>query len=78
MLSRRLQVLTDHKPMPGHVNQKDPHGRYARWQSLLHGWGLDFDYIKGVLNVAPDAFSRTGEFDDYADVDQFSHSYNLV
>ena len=71
MLSRRLQVLTDHKPMPGHVNQKDPHGRYARWQSLLHGWGLDFDYIKGVLNVAPDAFSRTGEFDDYADVDQF-------
>ena len=71
VVQRRANVLGDHKPMPKHVNQHDPHGRYARWQSMLHGWGLTFDYIKGVQNLAPDALTRVGEEDDFADVDQF-------
>ena len=61
MLGRKIFVLNDHKPLPGYVKGKDPHGRLARWESELQVFDLKIEHIKGVHNTVADGLSRKGE-----------------
>ena len=55
----KFRVFTDHQPIIGLLNSKEPTGRLARWMQLLQEFPMDVFYRPGKLNVVPDTLSRT-------------------
>ena len=53
-----IQIFTDHKPLKGLLNSKDPEGRLARWLSTLQELKFTLHYRPGKENVVPDVLSR--------------------
>ena len=54
---RPFTVVTDHQPLIGLKNLKDPHGRIARWMLEFQGHTFDIIYRAGEKNHV-DALSR--------------------
>ena len=51
-------VETDHKPLAGKWDWKDPYGKITRWADELRRYNLSITYVKGKDNEHADAFSR--------------------
>ena len=54
-----ITILTDHQPLLYLFNKKDISGRLARWFLTLQQYQPEFSYIKGKMNAAADALSRS-------------------
>ncbi|KAK9879484.1 hypothetical protein WA026_006553 [Henosepilachna vigintioctopunctata] len=54
-----FKVITDHHSLLWLKNLKDPAMRLARWSLKLSQYSFDIEHRKGVLNVVPDALSRS-------------------
>lgn len=51
-------IITDHASLQWLMKQKDLSGRLARWSLKLQAFDFEVEYLKGSLNVVPDALSR--------------------
>ncbi len=51
-------VETDHKPLAGKWDWKDPYGKVTRWADELRRYNLTITYVKGKDNEHADALSR--------------------
>ena len=54
----KVHIYTDHKPLQGIRNQKDPRGKIGRWLIELDSMDLEIHYVPGKLNTVPDFLSR--------------------
>jgi hypothetical protein len=52
---------TDHQPLEGYLDLKDPYGKIARWAAELTQFYFTIKYIKGITNIPPDTLSRLHE-----------------
>jgi hypothetical protein len=52
---------TDHQPLEGYLDLKDPYGKIARWSAELSQFYFTVKYIKGITNIPPDVLSRIHE-----------------
>lgn len=53
-----FKVITDHSALQWLDNNKDPHGRLARWAMRLQQFDYEIVFRKGKDNVVADALSR--------------------
>ncbi|PAA51672.1 hypothetical protein BOX15_Mlig023015g11 [Macrostomum lignano] len=79
--SCKIQVFTDHKPITGLLNAKEPTGRLARWLQLIQEFPLEILYRPGKENIVPDTLSRAAavqfqiaNLPDEQDQDQVLHA----
>ena len=61
LLSMRFKLYTDHQALKYVFNMKDPHGRIARWFSLLAEYDFEICYRSGNQNPSVDFISRPVE-----------------
>jgi transposase InsO family protein len=55
---------TDHKPLSGQWDWKDPYGKITRWANELRQFDITIKYRKGKDNEGPDALSRAMAADE--------------
>ena len=58
LLSNQFKLYTDHQAMKYVINLRDPHGRIARWMSLLAEFNFEIVYRPGEKNANADYLSR--------------------
>lgn len=58
LYSRKLIILSDHRPLAWLFNLKDPLSKLARWRILLEEYDYEIRYKPGVQNSNVDALSR--------------------
>ncbi|PAA63097.1 hypothetical protein BOX15_Mlig014814g1 [Macrostomum lignano] len=56
---RDFTVFTDHQPLKGLLQTKEPEGRLARWLDTIQQFNFALCYRPGRENVVPDVLSRT-------------------
>ncbi|OMJ22528.1 Retrovirus-related Pol polyprotein from transposon [Smittium culicis] len=58
------ELHTDHRALISALNNPDPRGRIARWNSALQAYDYTIKHIKGLENGLTDALSRDFKEDD--------------
>lgn len=58
LLSRKFTIYTDHKPLKGIFNVKDPSSRLLRFHHKLSEYSYDIEYKPGKYNINADVLSR--------------------
>ena len=58
LLGTKITVITDHKAITFFNKCRFANGRIMRWILATQDYNLDFQHIKGTLNVAADVLSR--------------------
>ncbi|OMJ26577.1 Retrovirus-related Pol polyprotein from transposon [Smittium culicis] len=60
------ELHTEHRALITTLNNEDPRGRFARWNSALQAYDFNVKHIKGLDNGLTDALSR--DFEDTSEM----------
>lgn len=58
LFGQKFILFTDHKPLTGAMNLKDPSTKIAKWMIALMDYSYDIQYKAGKQNVVADGLSR--------------------
>ena len=58
LISNKFKLYTDHQALKYVFNMTDPHGRIARWFTLLAEYNFEICYRAGKNNASADYLSR--------------------
>lgn len=58
LFGRKFKIMTDHRPLQGIMNIKEPNSRLTRWRLRLSEYDYTVIYKPGKINSNADALSR--------------------
>lgn len=79
LFGKKFTLFTDHKPLTGVMNLKDPSTKIAKWMIALMDYSYDIQYKAGKQNVVADGLSRIPyEINAHDDTDNDEVSSDLA
>ena len=63
LLCQNFKLFTDHEALKYVINNRDPHGRIARWISIFSEYDFEVVYRPGPRNANADYLSRPAQID---------------